>query len=513
MNARAAITAWDPTRDVRGPVYESASRADAADAVQAAVAAWRSGALRDPVVRARALNAIAARLEVRADDIVATAGGETGLGADRLLGELARTVGQLRAFAAEVEDGSYVEAIIDRPAAGAPLQADVRRMLVPLGPIAVFGASNFPLAFSTAGGDTASALAAGCPVVFKGHPAHPGTSLRVAGEIAAALGEAGLPAGTFGHVLTADVDVARALVEDPSIEAVAFTGSPNVGQDIWRRANARPRPIPVFAEMGSVNPVVVREPALRERGAALAAALVASVSGSAGQLCTKPGVVLIPAGARAEDFADAVARGLASADTGPMLTPGLAANLRDALARPTPLERHAATPGDELGGANGCRVAPVLMRGSCRLVVDEPAVLEERFGPVVVLLTYADDAELLAAIEALPGQLTCTLHTVADQDPLARRLADALAERCGRLLLDGMPTGVLVNRAMQHGGPWPATTAPAHTSVGMTAIRRFLRPVAWQSAPESLLPPELHDGNPRGIWRLVDGERTREPLV
>ena len=506
----ATITAFEPAHGVPGGEYAAASTGDAAAAVGAAVAAWRSGALRGGAARARLLRAIGERLQARGDEVVAIASAETGLGRDRLRGELARTAGQLAAFAGVVEEGSYVDAIIDEPVEGAPLYADVRRMLVPIGPVAVFGASNFPLAFSTAGGDTASALAAGCPVVFKGHPAHPGTSTLVAAEIDAAVAEVGLPEGTFGHVLAAELDVARSLVDHPAIEAVAFTGSARAGQDLWRRANARPRPIPVFAEMGSTNPVVVREPALQARGAALAGALITSVSASAGQLCTKPGVVLVPAGDAGRGFVEAVAAGLGAADPGPLLTPAQAAGLRAALDRPSELKRHPATPADH---GDGCRVPPALFVGPAALVHRDPAVLEERFGPVVVILSYADDAELLEVLDALPGQLTCTLHTVVGDDPLAERLAAELAARCGRLLLDGMPTGVLVDHAMQHGGPWPATSAPAHTSVGMTAIRRFLRPVAWQSAPEALLPLELRDGNPCGICRTINGLLTRAPIA
>lgn len=508
-NVTTLVQAYDPAREAPGESYPAASSQEASQAVAAAAAAWRSPALRDAALRARALRGIAARLRARGEQITALCARETGLGAARLNGELARTTGQLEAFAALLDEGSWVDAMIDRADPAAPLQADVRRMLVALGPVAVFGAGNFPLAFSTAGGDTASALAAGCPVVFKGHPAHPGTSTLVAAEVSAAIADAGLPAGTFGHVLSDDLAVARTLIDAAEITAVAFTGSYRAGHDIWQRAQRRPRPIPVFAEMSSTNPVVVRTAALADggRAEALAAALITSISANAGQLCTKPGIVFVPAGTEGAAFVEAVATGLRAAAPGPMLTPALAAAVRERLGA-VGGESGLELVGDAAGG--GSTVAPAVMLGSATLVREGAAVLDECFGPVVTLLTYADDEQLLAAIEQLPGQLTCTLHTDVEADPLAPQLADALAARCGRLLLEGMPTGVLVNHAMQHGGPWPSTTAPAHTSVGMTAIRRFLRPVAWQSAPAALLPPELRDGNPRGIWRTVGGALTRD---
>jgi NADP-dependent aldehyde dehydrogenase len=538
------IRAFAPAQETAGAGYRAGTAAELDRLLADAAQAWSTRTLRDPERRAAGLRAVAARLRARSVEIIERCAGETGLQQARLEGELARTTGQLDAFAALVEAGDYAEAIIDRPDPQAPLLADVRRMLVPLGPVAVFGASNFPLAFSTAGGDTASALAAGCPVVFKGHPAHPGTSLLVAEEVSAGLAEAGLPRGTFGHFLSEDVALAQRLVEAPAIAAVAFTGSFRAGSDIFRRAQARPRPIPVFAEMGSVNPVVVRAPALRERSDAIAQALAAAISASAGQLCTKPGVIFVPAGERGDAFVATLAGLLAAADPGPMLTPALAASLRaqisgstsdGRLAQLTPNDgvnrasaEHTPTVGDDAtprvattprgpahGGSvdTGCRVAATLLRGSATLASAGAAVLEERFGPAAVVLDYDDDEQLLAAIDALDGQLTATLHTVVDDDPLARDLVDMLAERCGRLLLDGVPAGVLVNHAMQHGGPWPATSASQHTSVGMTAIRRFLRPLAFQSAPAALLPPELRDDNPRGILRTIDGVPTRAAIT
>jgi 2,5-dioxopentanoate dehydrogenase len=382
---------------------------------------------------------------------------------------------------------------------------------VPIGPVAVFGASNFPLAFSTAGGDTASALAAGCPVVVKGHPSHPGTSEVVAREVRAAVQGTGLPEGTFALLQSNGIEVGEALVDEPAIAAVGFTGSLTGGRALYDRAAARPKPIPVYAEMGSVNPIVVTEAALRARSRAIAEGLVASVSSFGGQLCTKPGVVFVPAGAEGEAFVADVADRLRAAEPQVMLNE----RLRDALAeRVAELAGLAEPAGDPPAPPDGpgFRFAPMAFRASAADLGREPALLEERFGPVVLLLDYRSEDELLAALDRVEGQLTGSLHAEPEDDALMRTLADVLAARAGRVVFDGFPTGVAVTHGMTHGGPYPATTAPGTTSVGMTAIQRFLRPVAWQNAPATALPPALRDENPLGIWRRVDGQPTREAI-
>jgi NADP-dependent aldehyde dehydrogenase len=415
-----------------------------------------------------------------------------------------------------LDAGDYVEAIIDTADPGAtPIpRPDVRRMLVPLGPVAVFGASNFPLAFSTAGGDTASALAAGCPVVVKGHPSHPGTGELVAHEVRAAVAAAGLPDGTFAHLLASGVEVGEALVDAPAIAAVGFTGSTAGGRAIADRAAARPVPIPVYAEMGSINPIVVTGAALEARAQAIADGLVASVSNFGGQLCTKPGVVFVPAGPAGDAFAQAVAAQLDRVEPTVLLNE----RLRDALG--AAVERLAAEDGvTPLGSAGafsgeGYRHQPAAYEAPAAAVAEGSALLEEHFGPVVVLLRYGGREELLAALERLEGQLTGSIHAEPEADgELLALLTEQLAARAGRVVYDGFPTGVAVTHGMHHGGPYPATSAPAHTSVGMTAIRRFLRPVAWQNAPAAVLPPELRDANELGIWRRVDGELTRDPVA
>jgi len=500
----------DPRTGETGPAYEEATLDDVRSAVAAAAAAHRSGALGDRDARALLLRDSASRLRAACDELVAVCEAETGLPEGRLRTELERTCGQFEAFAALLDAGDYVEAIIDTPdPAAKPIpRPDVRRMLVPIGPVAVFGASNFPLAFSTAGGDTASALAAGTPVIVKGHPSHPGTSERVARELAAATAGAGLPEGTFAHLPAASLEVAQALVDAPAVAAVGFTGSYAAGRAIADRAAARPVPIPVYAEMGSVNPIVVTEAALAERADAVAEGLTASVANFGGQLCTKPGVVFVPEGAAGDAFAAAVAGRLQAVEPTVLLNERLRDALREAVGRLE--QRVERLSGAAEAGGPGFRHQPSAYRAAARDLEAAPELLEEHFGPVVVFLTYGSRDELLAALERLDGQLTASLHAEPGEDVDA--LVGALSQRAGRVVFDGFPTGVAVTHGMHHGGPFPATTAPAHTSVGMTAIRRWLRPVAFQDAPAERLPLALRDENPLGIWRRVDGELSREPV-
>jgi acyl-CoA reductase-like NAD-dependent aldehyde dehydrogenase len=504
--------AVDPRTGAEGAAFEEATPADVHAAVAAADDVFRSGALRDRDKRIALLRGAAARLRAAGDEIVAVAEAETGLPEARLRSELERTAGQLEAFAAVVDAGDYVEAIIDTPDPDAkPIpRPDVRRVLVPIGPVAVFGASNFPLAFSTAGGDTASALAAGCPVVVKGHPSHPGTTAVVARELHAAVADAGLPEGTFAVVQSSGNEVGEALVDEPAIAAVGFTGSFNGGKALHDRAAARERPIPVYAEMGSVNPIVVTEAALRERAEAIAEGLATSVASFGGQLCTKPGIVFVPEGEAGDAFAAALGERLGAAEPQVLLNE----RLRDALTGSVAALGELAEPvGDPAAPAEpGFRFRPGAYRAAARDLAERPGLLEERFGPVVLLLAYGSREELVEALGRVDGQLTGTVHAQDEDSELVRALVDVLEERAGRVIFDGFPTGVAVTHGMHHGGPFPATTAPGHTSVGMTAVRRFLRPVAFQNAPQHVLPPELRDENPLGIWRRVDGELTREAL-
>ena len=485
------------------------------DALAAAAAA--GPAFRDlpPARIAGFLEGIAVNIEALGDGLITTAAAETALPAARLTGERGRTVGQLRLFARTVTEGSWVRARIDRaqPARTPAPRPDLRSMLVPLGPVAVFGSSNFPLAFSTAGGDTASALAAGCPVVVKAHSGHPRTSALVAGAARQAAAAAGMPAGVFGHV-TLTHEEAVALVRAPAIKAVGFTGSLKAGRALFDAAAARPDPIPVFAEMGSVNPVVVLPSALSGDPAALAAGLCASVTLGVGQFCTNPGLVFLVEGPGTAPFLAALAERIAATPPAPMLTAPIHAAYEAGVRRlegepGVRLLARAAAPADP-AKREGAAVA-LAVSGSA--FVARPGLREEVFGPLTLLVTCGTLDELQVAVATLPGQLTATVHGSEGEVAAHPGLVALLRDRAGRLLFGGFPTGVEVVDAQQHGGPWPASTDGRFTSVGTAAILRFARPVAFQSFPDALLPPALRNANPLGIMRLVDGAWSAAPLA
>jgi NADP-dependent aldehyde dehydrogenase len=463
----------------------------AADATAGLAAIGRAG-------RAALLRAAADRLEKAGDEIVGTADRETAIGPDRLRGELTRTCFQLRLFADVAEEGSYLEATVDR-AGDTPMGPgpDLRRMLVPLGPVAVFGAGNFPLAFSVPGGDTASAIAAGCPVVVKAHESHPATSLLAFQALRDAANEVGAPDRTVGVVLGRRAGAA--LVADPHITAVGFTGSAAGAQALQGIINERPDPIPFYGELSSINPLVITPAAAGARGGAIAEGLVASVTTSAGQLCTKPGLVFVPDGPGGDALVARMAELIAAAPPRPLLN----ARIHDAYGRIS--TRLAALTGIEVVGTGPAATGPGFAAAAQLLSVAaadlRPEVAQECFGPLVVVARYADRDELLAALRELPGSLAAAVHA-EDSDDLDPLLA-VLRPRAGRILFDGYPTGVLVAWAQTHGGPWPATNT-VHTSVGPTAIRRFLRPLTWQNAPQRVLPAELRDADP-GIPRRIDG--------
>lgn len=507
----ATFRALDPRRGgPAGAEFSDATGQDVADAARAAEQAF-------PVLRAwpgtrrgELLRRVAQELEDRSEALVAAADAETALGVPRLTGELGRSCGQLRAFAALVEDGSYVNAIIDHADPSAvPPRPDLRRMLVPLGPVAVFGASNFPFAFSVPGGDTAAALAAGCPVLVKGHPAHPATSELCGSAIVAALRAVGAPDGAFALLQGRSPDVGRALVLAPEVKAVGFTGSTEVGRSLFDLAATRPEPIPVYAEMGSVNPVFMTPGALAERGPALAEGFAASMTLGAGQFCTSPGIVLVPDDDGGAAFVDRLGALLREVPEAPMLTEGIRAGLHSRLSRTGALPgvEVVAGGGDEAAGGTG--TAATLLRVDWETWQRTPQLLDEHFGPAAIVVTtpperYAD------AARHLEGNLTATVHGTAEEAPGLEELQSVLVEKAGRVIWNGFPTGVAVTAAQHHGGPYPATTFPAHTSVGVTAILRFLRAVAFQDAPAALLPPELRDDNPLGLLRQVDGVSTRD---
>lgn len=445
--------------------------------------------------RASYLDAIADALDAARDELVPIAQRETHLPEARLNGEVARTTGQLRMLASAVREGSYLEAIIDHAAPTAPVpRPDLRRMLIPLGPVVNFAASNFPFAFSVAGGDTAAALAAGCPVIVKAHSGHRELSRRTADIVTQALTAAGAPEGTFA--LAEGREVATSLVAHPAVKAGSFTGSVAGGRALFDIAVRRPDPIPFYGELGSANPVVITQAAVAARATELATGLAGSFTLGAGQFCTKPGLVFVPENGEFEQhLIDAVA----GASPARLLTDSIGQAFAEGWS-----ELAAATGVDVLTQAtvSDDGVTPGLVRVPLSVFRATPALHEELFGPVTLLISYTDGAELVNALRELEGSLTATLHAEKGEELTA--LVEILSERAGRVLFGGWPTGVAVTWSQHHGGPWPATTS-LFTSVGATSIRRFQRPIAYQDAPEAILPPALQEANPLGVPRRVDG--------
>jgi len=485
------------------------SAAGAGHVDQACAAAWAAfDAYRETSLSARAgfLEAIAEQIMALGDELIERVVAESGLPHGRVEGERARTAGQLRLFAQIVRSGDWIEARID-PALPDRLpqpRPDLRLRHIPLGPVAVFGASNFPLAFSTAGGDTASALAAGCPVVVKGHPAHPGAGELVARAILAAAEARAMPEGVFSFLPGPSNDLGAALVRDPRIKAVGFTGSRRGGLALCALAAARPEPIPVFAEMSSINPVYLFPAALAARAEALGAGFVASLTQGAGQFCTNPGLVIALDGPDLDRFAEAAGAALAESSPAVMLTPDIhqvyAAGLA-ALGAHAAVETVAAAPAKD-----GCNLGHgALFSTSSDAFLEDPALAAENFGASSLLVRCPDAAALMRVSEGLEGQLTATLHLEEPDHDLARPLLPVLERKAGRILVNGWPTGVEVGQAMVHGGPFPATSDSRTTSVGGLAIRRFLRPVCYQEMPDDLLPAALKTTNPLGLRRLVNG--------
>lgn len=490
-----------------GEAFAVHGPADVAAACAAAEAAFDIYRATDRESRAAFLERIAEEIEATGDELIVAAMRESGLPHARLEGERGRTVGQLRLFAAVVRAGHWQGLRID-PALPdrQPLpRPDLRLRMVPLGPVAVFGASNFPLAFSTAGGDTASALAAGCPVVVKGHPAHPQTGALVAAAIGRAVRACGLPEGTFSHLVGPGNELGAALVQDPRIAAVGFTGSRAGGLALVKLAQAREVPIPVYAEMSSINPVLLLPEALKARGEALGAAFVGSLTMGAGQFCTNPGLVLAIEGEGLDAFTAAAASGIAAAEAQTMLTTGICA----AYGKGTEALRNAAAVETLARGKDGngsTRGQAALFQTSAAAFLADRALGHEVFGAASLIVRCADETELRAVLSALEGQLTATLHMDDADTALAARLLPLLERKAGRILANGWPTGVEVCHAMVHGGPFPATSDSRTTSVGSLAIDRFLRPVSYQNLAPALLPAELRDeARGDGVPRLVDG--------
>ena len=506
--AGEAVRATDPAsgRPLE-PAYGSVGPAELDHACALAAAAFDAYRDTTPEARARFLEAVAQAILDLGDPLVERACLESGLPRGRIEGERGRTVGQLRLFADVVRDGGWMDARVDPALPGRiPLpRPDLRLRNVPLGPVAVFGASNFPLAFSVAGGDTASALAAGCPVVVKAHPAHPGTSEMVGQAVQGAAAACGMPEGVFSLLYGAGNWLGGALVADPRIKAVGFTGSRRGGLALLRIAQERPEPIPVYAEMSSVNPVVLLPVALAARGAAIGTGFVGSLTMGAGQFCTNPGLLLAVDGPELGAFVGSVGTALAATQPVTMLTPGIFGAYRDGVAR---LSRHAGVTmlaqGGLGAGANQGQ-AHLFSTDSGTFLADE-SLREEVFGASALLVRCPDLTAVRAVLESLEGQLTITVQMDPDDLDAARALLPTMERRAGRVLANGWPTGVEVGHAMVHGGPYPATADGASTSVGSLAIRRFLRPVCYQDLPDALLPAALRDGNPLGVPLLRDGK-------
>lgn len=492
------------TNEQLEPPYSQIDVEQLREATAAAGEAFESFSRLEPAAHAAFLESIADEIEAIGDTLIERAMQETGLPQARLVGERARTTGQLRLFASVVRAGLHRGVRIDpaQPERTPLPRLDIRQRKLPLGPVAVFGASNFPLAFSTAGGDTASALAAGCPVVFKAHSSHPGTSELVAAAITRAIDANGLHPGVFSHIFGPGRSVGQALVADPGIHAVGFTGSREGGLALVRTAQKRPVPIPVYAEMSSVNPVFILPGALDGDVDALAAGYVQSATGSSGQLCTQPGIVFVPRGAEGDAFVDAVSGALRGATGQTMLSPSIAGAWREGVetrdANAEVLARGAAGEGPHAP-------APVIHTAQIAEFEENHVLHEEIFGAASLVVRYSDAAELVEAASRLEGQLTATLQLTASDHEIAAALLPVLERKVGRILANGWPTGVEVGHAMVHGGPFPATSDSRSTSVGTLAIERFLRPVAYQNIPDELLPAALRDANPWQLPRLVDG--------
>ncbi|MDB6019398.1 MAG: aldH [Pedosphaera sp.] len=503
-----AVTA--ATGEKLSPLFHEATTAEADEALSLAEVAFREYQ-RQPADKVAAfLDQIGDEIMRLGDELIQRANAETALPETRLIGERTRTVGQLRMFAELVREGSWVEASIDRALPDRkPLpKPDLRRMLIPLGPVVVFGASNFPFAYSVAGGDTASALAAGNPVVVKGHPAHPGTSELVARAVRAAVEATSMPAGVFSMLQGASNQIGLHMVRHPATKAVGFTGSLNGGRALFDAAAARPEPIPVYAEMGSTNPIFVLPGAIKKNGNSIAEGLIQSVTLGVGQFCTNPGLVFGRQDENWKLFVERAAQLANGTAPGTMLHQGIASRFQEGAGI---LE---AIPGVSLAGkssvAAGKGCAPALVfTTDAKTFQERNALREELFGPATVLVNCGSIQELEEIARTLPGQLTATIHGTEEDLLQYENLVAILRPKVGRLIFNQFPTGVEVCPSMQHGGPYPASTDSRTTSVGPAAIKRFARPVCFQNFPDAALPVELRNKNLRNIWRLIDNQLTR----
>jgi len=497
------------------PVLTKATAEQVKEAVasaEAAASVFRRASL---AKRAEFLRTCAAEIMALGDSLVERAVAESGLPQGRIEGERARTCGQLNLFADVVEAGDFLDVRIDTalPDRQPMPRPDLRYMNQALGPVVVFGASNFPLAFSVAGGDTASAFAAGCPVLVKGHSSHPGTSELVAQALATAVQKTGLPAGVFSLLMGSGREVGSALVSAPEVKAVGFTGSFGGGMALVKLANERPEPIPVFTEMGSLNPVIMMPKLLENSAEQAAEAFVASLNMGVGQFCTNPGLVLAIESPALDRFISSATDSMTKQPAGVMLNEGIQQAYKNGVAAIS-CQRGVTkqSVGESHEGKPGFCGQPTLMTVSAADFVANPELTEEMFGPASLLIKCKNLEELQNAIASLRGQLTGTIHAAEGELADYDELIDILARRVGRLLINGFPTGVEVCHAMVHGGPFPAASDARFTSVGSAAIYRFLRPICLQNYPQELLPAQLQNSNPLNIWRLVNGERSNKAI-
>ena len=459
--------------------------------------------------RAKFLRAVADNIEALGDALIERASLETGLPNARFVGERGRTCSQLRMFADLLDEGSWVDARIDRAIPDRqPLpKPDIRSMLRPLGPVAVFCASNFPLAYSVAGGDTASAFAAGCPVVVNAHIAHPGTAEFVGSAIIKAVKDLGLPEGVFSLVFSDDYAIGQALVKHPAIKAVGFTGSRRGGRALMDLAAARPEPIPVYTEMSSVNPTFFLPSAIEKRGPALASGLHASVTGGVGQFCTKPGLVFLSQTSASSEFISNFRTQISDTEPAPLLTGGIQESFNKASeARRAEVQDFTENGSTDLSGFD---VNPSVFQTSAQEFLGDPGLSDEIFGPTTLLVNADNKEDLLSIARSLEGQLTASIHGEENDLVEYADLIAILETKVGRLIFNGFSTGVEVCPSMVHGGPYPATSDSRSTAVGSRAITRFARLVCFQNFPDTALPGELKEGNPLEIWRMIDGEITK----
>ena len=493
-------------RDLDTLFFEATS-AEVDQAAQKAELAFRIYRNKSGLEKAAFLDSIADEILALGDELIQLCMSETGLPESRLTGERGRTMNQLKLFAGLLREGSWLDARIDmaQPDRQPAPKPDIRSMQKALGPIGVFGASNFPLAFSVAGGDTASALAAGCTIVVKAHPAHPGTCELVGNAIIKAIEKTGMPEGTFNMVHGISNDVGMTIVKHPLIKAVGFTGSFRGGKALFDAAAQRPAPIPVYAEMGSTNPIFILPGALKDQKEEIAKGLTASVTMGVGQFCTNPGLVFLENSGLADSFKQLTAENFKESSSGTMLTSGIQKAYENNSNKLT-AQKNVKLSAKGQSKGEGFQGVPFIAQTSAKDFMANKELEEEVFGPSTLTVTADEKTELLKIAENLNGHLTTTLWANKDDLEDYADLIAILERKAGRLIINGFPTGVEVCHSMIHGGPFPATTDSRSTSVGTTAIRRFTRPVCYQNFPDQLLPDELKYGNPLNIWRLVDGE-------